>query len=81
MRGCDQELCAHRTGDGCFCGLLDIEPDDDSDHPRTLLDMFLISSPPTLAERILDAISDVLAATPPFSWIDRLLGGPVGRPK
>ncbi len=84
MRGCDQELCAHWTGHGCACGLLDVdaEPDvDQSDHPRTLLDMFLIMPEPTPLERVFDTIADTLASTWPFTWLNRALGGPVSGPK
>lgn len=79
MTGCNQELCAYWTGDGCICRVLDIDPE--STAPRTVLDSFLLAPSASLVDQILDKVSDVLASTPPFSWLNRALGGSVTPPK
>lgn len=62
MRGCDQELCAHWTGQGCACDLLDIEPHQ---FTTSIMDAFA-------------NLFDALVKLPPFSWLDWILAGPVG---
>lgn len=63
MRGCDQELCAYWTGNGCACSLLDIE------RPEGFGDRIVGS---------IEAFTEVLVTIPPFSWFDTILTGSVG---